>query len=198
MLFPRVPGEPVDLRICRIVRAYEGCSLVTRRGDLAELVEAAGPPGCVAWTTNCATFALGVLRAACGDLRDACAVHPLLSDPLVIGDAFTRLVRIGVDLKAWRVPMPNDPPPPPGAFMWYEIDGKNDDHVEIRLTGDGGERGFEHGGGGRAGNAITIGFGDVEHSVGRPLHRWLDTMAMGIPWLPLDEDPGPSGPLVEG
>ena len=180
MLFPRIPGEPPDARIVRIMRSYAGCSLSSRRNELAALVEAAGPRGCVAWETNCATFALGVLRAACGELDDARSVHALLAQPIPPQKAFTWLVQIGADRKAWRDERIAGPPVP-GAIMWYEIDGKNDDHAEIRLTAEG-----EHGGAGRANNAVTIGYGDVDHSAGRPIHLWMDPFALGIVWIPVD------------
>jgi putative peptidoglycan binding protein len=165
--FDVVDGESNGARIARIVRFYEGCSLSARTDELGALVGRGvdDPNSVVRITTNCAMFALGVLSAAG-------VQHPLLSKPYVNGMAFAWVVQIGTDTGAWRDPS-TDGPPVEGAAMWYRIAGTNDDHVEFMLTPPD-----EHGGGGRANNAITIETGDVSTSVGRPLYKWLDPSAL--------------------
>ena len=168
--FPPVVGESGGARIVRIVRAYAGCSLSVRRANLGALI-ARGvdePEAVVGIETNCAMFALGVLTAA------GCQ-HPLLQKKYVNEMAFAWLVQIGNDLGAWRLPAVSELIPT-GAAIWYEIVGENDDHVEF-VT----EPPDEHGGGGRPNNEITIGRGDYHVSWSRPIHRWLDPEALGLP-----------------
>lgn len=179
--FPYVPGEAPGDRIARIVRAYAGCSLSSRREELAALVgRGVNDEAFVALKTNCATFALGVLSAA--GVR-----HKKLSAPTAIGAAFSDLVTLGNDLKAWR-PWAGSGSIPVGAALWYEIPNTDDDHVEFYLSPDGPE----HGGGGRDDNAVTVGRGPVALSWGRPVHKWLDPGALGISVAPIaDTDPAP-------
>jgi hypothetical protein len=193
MLFPFIADETPAERICRIATHYIGCSLHEREAELAELVELAGPRGSVGWYTNCATFALGVLRAACGELFDAAQIHPLLGTPLEPEKAFNMLATVGQDLKAWRDPQ-HFGPPVRGAILWYELPGTNNDHAEIDL-GALDLSGFTHCGGGRPGNSIAGGTGTVDLSAGRPLHRWLDPEALGIGVL---EGERPTAPEVLG
>lgn len=155
--------------IASIVRHYEGASLSNRRDELGALVGRGvdDPNAVVGIKTNCAMFALGVLKAAG-------VQHPLLNKPYVNGMAFAWVVQIGNDTGAWRTP--DQGSPPEGAAMWYRTGG-NDDHIEFMLTPPD-----EHGGGGRSNNAITIERGDISRSVGRPLYKWLDPNAvMGEP-----------------
>ncbi len=183
--FPIVPGESPGDRIARIVRAYAGCSLGTRQDELAALVgRGVCDSSIVAWKTNCASFALGVLAAAG-------VQHPILAKPTLVGHAFSDLVAIGYALGAWR-PWASSGSIPVGAALWYALAGQNDDHVEFYLSPDGPT----HGGGGRADNAITVGKGTVDLSWGRPVHQWLDPEELGIPFTPLpapeDVEPHPS------
>ena len=178
--FPPVSGESDGQRIARIVRSFNGCSLSSRRADLAALVgRGVDDESIVTIQTNCATFALGVLAAA------GCA-HPILKRTYVNGMAFSWLVQIGNDLGAWRDPA-TDGPPVTGAAMWYEVAGMNDDHVEWCVDASVPI----HGGGGRPNNAITVGPGPIALSCGRPLHRWLDPERLGLPgWIDgTDEEP---------
>jgi hypothetical protein len=162
-----VPGECAGDRIARIVRLYAGCSLSNRRSDLASLVcRGVCDESFVAVQTNCATFALGVLAAAG-------VTDPVLSSPTAIGAAFSDMVTLGYRHVAWRPPQAEALPA--GALMWYRISGTNDDHVEVYLGGG------EHGGGGRPGNAVTIGTSSYALSNGRPLWRWLDPEMLQIP-----------------
>lgn len=171
---PFVAGETPGDRIARIVRSYAGCVALgahpVRREELAALVgRGVDDESVVTWETNCCTFALGVLSAAG-------VVYHGLQVPLVNGAEFGVLVALGVSFQAWRTPAPGDGPPPRGALLWYHVDGKNVDHVEIALDPPD-----EHGGGGRPHNAITVGRGGDDHwSWGRPLHRWLDPDALQI------------------
>jgi hypothetical protein len=165
-----VPGESPGRRIARIVGLYAGCSLSARREELAALVgRGVCDESIVAWQTNCATVALGVLAAAG-------VQHRVLSTPTANGRAFSDLVQLGVDLGAWRDPA-TDGPPVMGAALWYALAGQNDDHVEF-LVDPGGP---VHGGGGRPNNAVTVATGPVALSCGRPLHRWLDPERLGLP-----------------
>lgn len=167
--FPPIPGETPGGRIVRIVRQYVGCSLQSRADELGALVARGvdDPLRVVGIKTNCAMFAIGVLAAAGVD-------HELLRKPYVNGMAFAWLVQIGDDFNAWRTPAPSELLPP-GAALWYEIPGLNDDHVEFVLQPPD-----EHGGGGRPNNAITSGHGDYHTSWNRPIHRWLDPSALGL------------------
>lgn len=164
--FQRIPGETTGQRIARIVRFYEGASLSNRKDELGALVARGvdDPNSVVGIKTNCAMFALGILKAAG-------VQHPLLDKPYVNGMAFTWLVQIGNDMGAWRTP--DQGTPPVGAAMWYRIPNTNDDHIEFMLTPPD-----EHGGGGRVNNAITIGKSDISTSMNRPLYKWLDPNAL--------------------
>jgi len=179
--FPPVLGESGGQRIARIVRAYAGCSLSSRLDELQALVDrGVCDPSIVGLKTNCATFALGVLAAA------GCP-HPLLARQTAVGAAFSELVTLGDDLGAWRVWAPSEALPV-GALLWYEIAGQNDDHAEFLLEPGPPPT---HGGGGRMNNAITVGQGDVALSWGRPVHRWLDPDALGLPDAAAPTDPRP-------
>ncbi len=183
--FPIVPGESPGDRLARIVAHYAGCSLGTRQDELAALVgRGVCDSSIVAWKTNCASFALGVLAAA------GCP-HPILQKPTLIGHAFSDLVAIGYALGAWR-PWASSGSITVGAALWYETTpAAGDDHVEFYLSPDGPT----HGGGGRADNAITVGKGAVDLSWGRPVHQWLDPEELGIPFTPAappeDTEPHP-------
>ena len=181
--FSLVAGEAPGDRIARIVRAYAGCvpcgpvAGQVRRVELAALVgRGVMDASFVDVATNCATFALGVLAAAG-------VAHRVLSEPTRPQMAFSDLVILGNDLFAWRVPGPATPPR--GALMWYRLPNLNDDHVEVALDPPD-----EHGGGGRPLNAVTVGRGGDEHwSWSRPLWRWLDPEALGIPLAVADVGP---------
>lgn len=169
-VFPLVPGEPPGDRLARLVRQYDGSSLHSRREELAALVgRGVDDESVIAIKTNCAMFALGILAAA------GCT-HHLLSRQYENGMAFAWLVQIGDDLDAWRDPA-KDGAPVTGAVLWYELAGQNDDHAEFLVDVSGPV----HGGGGRPDNAITVAVGPVALSCGRPIHRWLDPSALGIP-----------------
>ena len=165
---PFVPGELPGVRIARIVQMYAGCALGTRQDELAALIgRGVCDESMVAWRTNCATFALGVLAAS------GCS-HYILEAPTLIGRAFSDLVQLGNEMHAWQPG--NSGPIPVGALLHYGITGENDDHAEFYLS----PIGPQHGGGGRPDNAITVGTGPVALSMGRPIEQWLDPGALGI------------------
>jgi hypothetical protein len=173
-LFLPQPGEDAGRRFARIVRLYDKCSLHNRRADLASLVcRGTDDESIVEWKTNCAVFILGVLAAA------GCP-HPALKQPLKNGMAFSVMIQIGNDYGAWRDPA-KDGQPKAVCVLWYErIAG--DDHAEVFLSEPD-----EHGGGGRADNAITVGHSDIHESWGRPVHRWLDLGACRLPDAHVEE-----------
>jgi hypothetical protein len=188
--FLPIVGESGPARVVRIVRAFAGCSLHVRRAELAALVgRGVDDESVVAWETNCCTFALGVLFAAGVDF-------PALRIPLVNGAEFGILVSLGYHFGAWRTVVPSEIPPA-GAAVWYRTPTppggkpKNDDHVEFALDGLD-----EHGGGGRPDNAIEIQRGNVHVSAGRPLYRWLDPNALGLPDA-IASAPDPAPPPTE-
>ena len=163
-------GESPGDVIVRIVRAYAGCSVKVRRDELAALVGRGCMDDSIVYVrTNCALFALGVLSAA--GVR-----HTLLEEPTRPEMSFADLVRIGNDFCAWRDPATGGAIPP-GAVCWYRLPGLNDDHAEFYLS----PVGPEHGGAGRADNAVTVCTGTPALSCGRPLWRWLDPEELGIP-----------------
>ena len=169
-------GESGGERIARVVHAYAGCSLTDRKSELGVLV-ARGidePEAVVAVKTNCAMFALGILKVV------GCP-HPLLSAPFKEGWAFGRFVQVGLDYKAWK--HKEDGLPLIGSALWYRTPGENDDHVEF-VTSVGGtltSLTWGHGGGGRENNAITVEQGQIAANVGRPLFMWLDWQLLSLP-----------------
>lgn len=180
------PGETAGQFIARIVRDHAGCSIKNNFDKLIALVGAAETTPAQAravslWETNCATFALGVLRAAG-------VKHPLLARPLVNGMAFTWLVTILRDLGALR-PARADGVYPEGALLHYGTHGVNNDHAEFALTPPD-----EHGGGGRGDNEVTVGHSIESVSWGRPVEEWGDPDALGITLIdvaPHSTDPCP-------
>jgi hypothetical protein len=159
-------------RIARTAVGYVGCSLKTRREELALLVATSpddSPERVVTIKTNCAMFARGVI-AACG------VVHPALEAPYRIGYAVVDVLAIAQRygaLREWRA----GDALPRGAILHYATRGRSDDHVECcLLAAADDERGWTqpHCGGGRANNAITLVTSDVRRSSGRPLRHWID------------------------
>jgi hypothetical protein len=175
--FPLVAGETPGSRIVRIAQSYVGCALHDpvhptlpnkRLDELAALIgRGVDDESVVSIKTNCAMFALGVLRAAG-------VVHPRLSQKYVDGMAFAWLIEIGNSFNAWR---PGESGPlSVGAILHYAVQGENDDHAEVYVSASGPM----HCGGGRADNAITQETGPVTLSLGRPISQWLDPDALGL------------------
>jgi len=182
-----VPGEqPVD-RIVRLVKSYVGCSLSNRRADLGALVARGvdNPESVVTISTNCATSALGIMAAA--GVRDA-----ILNKPYQSGMAVSWVRQIGINTGA-LVKFDGKTMPKRGALMRYNTPGTNNDHVEWCLSDVDASGNADHGGGGRANNAITEGTGNVLSSLGRPLQEWWDPDKLGIPVLVQDQ-PAPTPP----
>jgi hypothetical protein len=182
-VFAPVVGETSSMRIVRIMKSYEGCSLSARRADLAALVgRGIDDELVVEWKTNCETFALGVLFAAGIDLVELCI-------PLRNGREAEVLDAIDKKFHAWRTAATSESPPA-GALMHYRsspyrtrADGSTiyDDHVEFMLEAPDLHGLSLHGGGGRENNEITIERGNIHFSAGKPLCRWLDPVALNLP-----------------
>ena len=127
----------------------------------------------VQWKTNCATSALGFIAASCGSIERAKSVHPSLVAKSKIGTAVSVLVSIARDTLSLRTPT-SLKSIKPGSLLWYGTQGKNDDHFEWVLSPIDDQNHAEHGGGGRPDNAITVSTGDISHSSGRPLKKYID------------------------
>lgn len=194
-VFSAVVGETSSSRIVRIVKSYDGCSLSSRREDLAALVgRGIDDEEVVTWVTNCETFALGVLFAAGLDYL------PLMS-PLKNGREGELIEGIGQAFKAWRVAAPSESPPA-GALMHYRSnpyrtrdDGSviYDDHVEFMLEAPDLNGASLHGGAGRTNNEVTVERSNIHFSVGKPLYRWLDPVALNLPDAIVVETTDPIG-----
>jgi hypothetical protein len=176
--FPSVPGEAAGDHVVRVVRLYDGCSLSSRRSELAALVgRGVDDESMVTWATNCLTFALGVIAACQSDV-------PELRQHIPNGREDVALAPLVKRAGGWK-PAVHGQVPPVGALMHYRsvpyrtnAAGQpiNDDHYEFFLSAPD-----EHGGGGRPNNAITIGCSDWTSSFGRPMHEYLDPDGFGIP-----------------
>ncbi|GEM_PF-5102391 len=169
-LHVRLDGETTGDHICRIVRALDGVSFDHDRSRLEALFQAcedtAARAALVAsWTTNCASFAGAVLALAGLD-----AASPLLT-PLQVGQAMTRL---RTAFRAGRMPATTWRAICPGAVMVYWSGDGNNAHAEIALSSPDAMGNADHGGAGRARNAVTCGHGSILTSSGRPLQEWYD------------------------
>jgi len=168
-------GESPGDRIARILREFVGSSLKTRKDDLGRLV-ARGvdkPDAVVGIKTNCGTSALGVMALA--GVKD----H-LLNTKYQSGMAISWLRTIGQHTGALHKYKKGDHIKP-GSLLRYNTAGKNDDHVEWLLSEIDAQGNADHGGGGRADNAITEAHGNVLSSFGRPLVEYWDPDELGIP-----------------
>ena len=171
-----VPGESPADKIVRLVTSYVGCSLSSRKDELGKLVARGvdDPNRVVTITTNCGTSALGVLALA--GVQD-----PILDKKYVSGMAIAWVRQIGINLGALvKYTGKNGPQPKRGDLLHYFDDGKNNNHVEWCLS-DPDENGIaEHGGGGRANNAITKSTSSVYTNYYRPLQEIIDCDKLGI------------------
>lgn len=160
---------PSQQLIVDAVNRYVGCSLSSRRDELAELVCFPGdnPALDVAIKTNCAMFALGIWRAVGVE-------HELLQGKYHNGMAMAWVLQIARDKGALVRATGTLETPPPGALMHYANEGHNNDHVEFCLSEPNALRQIEHAGGGRTDNAITSGTGPWSWNYGRPLQHWVD------------------------
>jgi len=184
---PLLANESPADRIVRLVKSHVGCNLSTRRDELGKLVARGvdDPNAVVTVSTNCATSALGIMAEA--GVRD-----PILNKKYVSGMAVSWVRQIGINTGA-LVKFDGKTMPKRGALMRYNTPGTNNDHVEWCLSDVDANGIADHGGGGRANNAITEGTGNVLTSLGRPMQEWWDPDKLGIPVLVQDQ-PAPTPP----
>lgn len=185
-----LPGETAGQKITRTVRLYAGCSLANRRTELGALV-ARGvdkPASVVEIHTNCGMFALGIFA-------EVGVKHDLLDKPYQDGEAIAWLRLIGKATGALTTYKgPHGPQPPVGSLLRYNTAGKNDDHVEFLLGPVDALGHAEHGGGGRANNAISItpyALGEaslITWNFGRPLVEFWHPDKLGIDLVPAGSD----------
>jgi Putative peptidoglycan binding domain len=162
----------VQSHICSLVHSYAGVSLDHDRKALGELVARGvdDPERVVGIKTNCATTALGFLALLGVD-------HRLLREPYRIGMAMAWLVEIGNALGIIHEWHGDRSVLHPGILMHYCLPESTNDHVEWLLTEPDAMGVAYHGGGGRAQNAITVGYGSVLTNAGRPLIHYWDVPA---------------------
>ena len=164
-------NESPGAHVARIVRALDGLSLVSHADKLAELFGVNEPSEARARLasqirTNCATIMRCVWAlAGCTDV--------LIVEPYQSGLAVAWDLQAARELGALR-PASEWESLGPGWGLHYASVGQNNDHVEFCLTSPDGFGNAEHGGGGRAQNAITIERGYVRWSLGRPLVHIID------------------------
>lgn len=159
---------PVQDKIISTVRSYAGVSLDCQRELLGQLVarNVDDPKRVVTIATNCATTALGFFHLFG-------IQHHLLSAPYVSGMAVAWLFTIGRDLGIFSSYQGDSSLLVPGMLLHYATPGKSNDHAEWLLGELDEKKEADHGGGGRARNAITVGHGPVLTSSMRPLrHYW--------------------------
>lgn len=161
--------------IVELVQRYVGCSLDSRRAELAVLIARGvdDPEEIVKVRTNSGMFALGIWHAAG-------VQHDLLERPYVNEKAIGWLVTIAHSLGAVRYPG-KDGCPVAGALMHYWLrDGKQtkSHHVEFCISECDLMWHAAHAGGGRPQNEIGQGNGDVRWNAGRPLQCWYDPSAL--------------------
>ena len=172
----RLPGETAGQHVARIVRGCDGMSLEHDKERLAELFwcnEALEEQARIVstWKTNCGTFARQALCLAGSVSRHVCEKY-------VNGKAVQNVRDAGREAGAvhrgteWRLLGP-------GWICVYWASG-NDAHIEVCLSVPDAVGAAEHGGGGRAMNAITCGRGSVLSSLGRPLQEILDPELMCV------------------
>lgn len=164
---------PAD-QICEWVDKYVGCSLDHDKAKLAELVarDVDDPNSMVQVKTNCGTFALGIWHK----VRVA---DPIVDKKYINGAAIIWLRTIGKHTGSLKK-FDGETKPKRGALLRYNTAGLNNDHVEFLLEDPDDKWMAQHGGGGRARNAVTKGVSDIRYSVGRPLVEWWDPDELGI------------------
>lgn len=169
-------NESVEDRIIRFLTVFDGVSLSNKVEWLKQLTgRGVDPKGLNAhtWKTNCATSALGFIAAACTDVSIAKELHPLLGMSSKIGTSITWIYKIGAATKTIRK-YKTGMTLPRVCLASYA----GGDHVEWILSEPDSNGIADHGGGGRANNAITVGKGDVFASMGRKLTDILDIVPL--------------------
>ena len=170
-LHVRGDGETAGEHCARVVRALDGVSLDEHRDHLAQLFYANEPDEARAalvasWETNCASSARAILALAGVEPTNAAIMSPLR-----VGAAMA-LLRDGC--RAGLVPGAPWSSAQPGWLAVYWSGVGNDAHVEWILSTPDAIGVADHGGGGRARNAITCEHGSILASRGRPLHELYD------------------------
>jgi len=174
-------GESPADRICRFIRSFNGVSLNNQPERLAQLTARGVDRGSIQaskWFTNCGTSALGFLAAACGTVACAREVHPQLGAESVNGTSIGWLYQIAGDCGV-AINYKLNSYIPKGSLVSYA----HGQHVEWVL--EDSDVIIDHGGGGRARNAITVGRGDIRSSLGRPLTEVFNFSAI----LPASPEP---------
>lgn len=162
-------GESRADRLCRFVRSVAAlpCSLTSNVEVLKALVRRGVTPENLRsweWRTNCAESAIGFIAACCATVDCARDVHHLLAAPSVIGTSIARVYQLGEELGVMSVYTG-----PESIRRGCLVSYAHGQHVEWVLSDVDPVTGMaDHGGGGRADNAITVGRGDVRSSLGRP------------------------------
>lgn len=179
-----LPGELPGEKISRLVNEYIGCSLLHEKDKLADLIARGvdDPNQVVTIQTNCGMFALAIMQIAG-------AKDPILNNKYVTGMAIAWVRQIGINLKALnKYTGKNGPQPKRGDLLHYFDNGKNNNHVEWLLS-DPDENGIaEHGGGGRANNAITKSTSSILTNYYRPLQEFISCDKLGIEIVPSNSD----------
>lgn len=166
-------GESPEDRIARFLRTLNGVSLSNRADVLIALVNRTVSPMSLReweWYSNCAESAIGIVTAACATLEFAASVHPELVAPGRNGQSISRIYQMGRDLKIVRSYKPGDPLPRKGNLLGFA----HGYHVEWVLSDPDANGVADHGGGGRANNAITVGHGNILKSGQNPLTEIFD------------------------
>lgn len=156
--------------VASVAFEFVGCSLVSRREELAKLVACGidNPSQVVQIKSNCAMFARGVMRR-CG------VIHPILEAKYRIGRAVSDVLEIARQFEA--IEEFEGQYIKKGTILHYATAGKNDDHIECCTQQDASDTlGWvvRHCGGGRPNNAITELTSDIRTNAGRPLIHVID------------------------
>ena len=180
-------NESVEDRLVRFIHTFDNVSLSNKADWLNQLVgRGVDPKGLNAylWRTNCATTALGFIAAACIDKSAATDLHPLLTTMSKIGTSISWIYKIGSATRTMKVYRPGMKLPRV-CLVGYSTGA----HVEWILSDTDSNGIAEHGGGGRANNAITVGKGNVLTSMGRRITEVFD-------FVPLIESLAPSPNMI--
>jgi hypothetical protein len=199
-IFAVVPGETSGEYAARVVRAFDRARPDAKAGVhgllywLAESVEGADAAAEQYRTTNCATSwrwlakKLGCPHKWCGlpdkQIRKLDPSGPV-SWNLKIARDMGALIDVRGMPKADVEALLGE-----GWGIHYNTPGTNDSHMEWCLDSYLPDpEPDEHGGGGRAGNEITVERGNVMQSLGRPIAHIIDPSKMGFATSPRPNTP---------
>lgn len=156
--------------IARVVRAIAGASLTTNSDRLVAIFtcneSGSDAAEVAAFKTNCGTFMREVyclVGCASSYIKRKYQVEMAVAWDL----AAARETGALIDGPQWQIVSA-------GWGMHYATPGANNDHMEFALSSPDSKGFADHGGGGRANNAITVGHGDIRTSNGRPLLHVID------------------------